>query len=450
MADTKTAAPSAGGPPAAPAATPTPAPAAGAAPGAAPAKPATAPLSDEAARKEVVRILHGPVVEIYKTLIPSLAAQPDPYKTVIGSADLLDAAFKLFTAKREAFAALLVDAQGKPVVDDAVRLVCGRSVNEVIGMAVRSGMRAFADQHFGKTAPPAAPKGGSNSRSTWIAAVAGMFRKKPGAPRRAAAGAADVFYKSIRDALDFDWQVPFFPIYVEIPAELFQKMGIGITRLDSIEKLQRLAQLANDDIAKAEQVIGNAALTREMMENNVLAADSIAQMGAENFKMMNDALSHLDVRKKWDVFANKITAMQITGDKRISKADIAAMAEHLDILNNHALNAIVDLKLPREQIGGFLAIAETALTRPVFLALFGPFPDVIAENQVEVEKLKAFTAFVQNSLRGLVTAMQQLGTKFKNDDAKSIADALMLVCESRREGYIREIGKLTPAPITPG
>ena len=112
--------------------------------------------------------------------------------------------------------------------------------------------------------------------------------------------------------------------------------------------------------------------------------------------------------------------------------------------------AIVDLKLPREQIGGFLATAEAALTRPVFLALFGPFPDVNAENQAEVEKLRAFTAFVQATLRSLVTAMQQLGAKFKQDDPKSVADALTLVCESRRDGFVAEIKKLTPAPITPG
>lgn len=397
----------------------------------------------------MVRVLHGPVVDIFKTLIPSLAPLPDPYKAVMGSADLLDACFKIFAVKRDAFAALLVDAQGAAVADNAVRLVCGRSVNEVTGMVVRSGMRAYADHHFSaaNTAPPA--KDGT-ARQSWIASVAGMFRKKPGAPRKTAANAADVFYKSIRDSLDFAWQVPFFPIYVEIPAELFVKMGIGITRLDSIEKLQRLGQLANDDIGKAEQVMGSAALTQEMMANNVLAADSIAQMSAENFKMMNDALSHLDVRKKWDVFANKITALQISGDKRVSKADIAAMAAHLDILNQHALTAILDLKLPRERVGGFLATAEEALTRPVFLSLFGPFPDVNAEDAAAVEKLKAFSLFVQNTLRGLVTAMQQLGSKFKNDDEKSIADALTVVCESRREGYIAEIRKLTPAVVPVG
>jgi hypothetical protein len=405
-------------------------------------------LSDEAARKEVLRLLRGPVADVFKKLIPSLASQADAYKTVMSNADLLDACLKLFQVKRDAFAVFLVDGQGKPVADDAVRLVCGRSVNEVTGMVVRSGMRAYADQHFGKADSAAPAKSAHETqRQHWIAAVANMFRKKPGAPRRMAAGAADTFYKSIRDSLDFAWQVPFFPIYVEIPAELFQKMGIGITRLDSLEKLQRLAQIANEDIAKAEQIVGSAALAQEMMENNALAAASVSQMSPENFKMMNEALGHLDVRKKWDVFANKVTALQLTSDKRISKADIAALAEHLDILNEHALNAIFDLKLPREQIGSFLATAEAALTRPVFLALFGPFPDVIADDAAAVEKQKAFTGFVQASLRGLVTAMQQLGNKFKQDDPKSVAEALTLVCETRRDGFVAEIKKLMPAPV---
>ena len=53
-------------------------------------------------------------VDIYKKLIPALASQPDAYKAVMSSADLLGACFKLFVAKRDAFAALLVDAQGEP------------------------------------------------------------------------------------------------------------------------------------------------------------------------------------------------------------------------------------------------------------------------------------------------------------------------------------------------
>jgi hypothetical protein len=317
-------------------------------------------------------------------------------------------------------------------------------------MVVRSGMRAYADRHFNQAGNgAAAAAGGQSTRERWITSIAAMFRKKPGAPRRSAIGAADTFYKAIRDSLDFAWQVPYFPIYVEIPAELFEKMGPGITRMDSLERLQRLAQLAHEDIGKAEQVVNNPQIAQEMLTHNVLAAASVSQMGRENFNMMNDALAHLDVRKKWDVFANTVTALQLTADKRVSKADIAAMAEHLDILNQHALNAIFDLKLGREQIGTFLATAEAALTRPVFLALFGPFPDVIADDAAAVEKQKAFTQFVQTSLRGLVAAMQQLESKFKSGDARAINEALTLVCESRRDNIAIEVKKLAPAPIGP-
>ncbi len=446
MADAKSPAPIAGSKPVASQ------PPASAPPGSPAAAPAAPPVNDDAARKEVLRLLRGPIAQVYKTLLPALATSEDPYKTVMANYELLDAALKLFQAKRDAFAAFLVDGKGVPVVDDSVRLVCGRSVNEVVGMVVRSGMRHFAEQHFGRTAAAAAMAakiGGESPRQRWIASIAAVFHKKSGAPRRTAPAAADIFYKSIRDSLDFAWQVPYFPIYVEMPPSLFNQMGASVTRLDSLEKLQRLALLANDDIAKAVQVINDLGVSDEMLCNNVLAAASVSQMSTEGFNMVNDALAHLDVRKKWDVFANTVTALQLTADKRISKADIAAMAEHLDILNQHALNAIFDLKLGRDQIGAFLATAEQALTRPVFLALFGPFPDVIADDAAAVEKQKAFTQYVQSSLRGLVQAVQQLEVKFKRDDPKAVNEALSLVCEARRDNIATEVKKLAPAPIGP-
>lgn len=409
-----------------------------------PAAPPPAPANDEAARKEVVRLLRGPVVQQFIGLMPELAANPDPYGTILGNYELLDGVFKLFEARRDAFAKFLVDAKGTAVNDDTVRLVCGRSVNEVIGMAVRSGMRAYAERHFTADSKGDPAVVADSPRKRWIASIAAMFRRRPDAPNKAAPGTAKRFYDAIRPALDFAWQVQFFPVYVEIPAALFEKLGIGITRLNDAAKLQRLAQLASADIGKAEQAITNPELTQEMLATNVLAAESVSQMSADEFKMMHDALAHLDISKKWDVFANKVTALQLTGDKRISKADIVAMAEHLDILNEHAVRMIIDLKIGRDQIGGFLKTAESALGKTTFLGLFGPLPVVPAEDAAAGERLKAYDGFVQSSLKALVQAMQQLEARFRRDDPKAIAECLTLVCEARRDALGAGLKKLYP------
>jgi len=408
---------------------------------------AKAEAADETARKEVVRQLRGPVAQAFKLLMPELATAEDPYKAIMGNAELLDRCFKTFQTKREAFAPFLVDATGAAVTDDAARLACGRSVNEVTGMAVRSAMRAFAETHFAGgpgTPKPATKTIAEAQRAGWIAAIAGMFKQRNAAKGvRAAPGGVAQFYPAIRDALDFSWQVPFFPIYVEIPATLFEKLGVGITRLDTAEKLQRFAKLASEDIAKAEQVMGDPALAKEMLENNVLAAESVSQMSAAEFKVVHDALASLDVKQKWDIFANKLTALTLGQDKRISKADIVALAGHLGILNEHAVRVIFDLELGREQFGTFLETAAKALGRALYMALFGPIP-VFGTDEAAARKQKTYVGFIETTLKGLVTAVKTLKAKFQRDAPEVISECLTLVCEARRDGIAAELRNFAP------
>jgi hypothetical protein len=312
-------------------------------------------------------------------------------------------------------------------------------------------MRAFAEQHFGDSAKPVpvaiAKSAQEAQRATWIAAIAGMFRQRQQTAAKGAKptpGGAARFYPAIRDSLDFSWQVPFFPIYVEIPAELFEKLGIGITRLDSAEKLQRFAKLANDDIAKAEQVMGDPALAREMLENNVLASESVSQMSAAEFKMVHEALASLDVRTKWDIFANKLTALTIGQDKRISKADIVALASHLNLLNEHAVKVIFDLELGRDQFASFLETAAKALGRALYMALFGPIP-VFGTDELAARKQKTYVNYIETTLRGLVTAVKTLKVKFKRDAPEVISECLVLVCEARRDVIATELQALAPS-----
>src|ERR1700761_5887969 len=93
------------------------------------AAPKPAESADALARKEVARILKGPVADRMRQLIPPLANSADAFKTVMESPELLEACIKLFRFKRDMFAEFLVDAAGAPVTDDDERVKCGRSVN---------------------------------------------------------------------------------------------------------------------------------------------------------------------------------------------------------------------------------------------------------------------------------------------------------------------------------
>ncbi|HLN24514.1 MAG TPA: hypothetical protein VK558_11070, partial [Patescibacteria group bacterium] len=285
--------------------------------------------------------------------------------------------------------------------------------------------------------------------------LAELFRRNHGVDKPLPVGQSRSgrFYASIKDSLDFEWQVPFFPVYVEIPAHVFDKLGIGITRMDSEEKLQRLAQLALTDITKAEAIIKSPELAREMMANNVLASSAVTEMGQAGFEAVHGALDHLDAKKKWDVFANKDTARKLHEDKRITKSDIAALAEYLDVLNEFALDAMLDLSLNRDQMQMFLGTAKEHLGEPLFLALFGPIQMIVPDDHEEQTKLRKYQTFTQTSLRNLVTAVKQLEEQARKtrasggggaEDGSGIAECLATVCRSRRIDLEKDIKKLAP------
>lgn len=408
------------------------------------------------ARREVTRMLKGPVAERFKALVPPLASAPDPFKAIMESPELLDACFSLFQGKRDLFAEFLVDAEGNPVADNATRLKCGRSVDEVTGMVVRTGMRAFADLHFAEAADPRKRAAGQ-AKPSLIHSLLGhfnaakwsaLFSANHGAEKSLPAGQTNAarFYASIKDHLDYPWQVRFFPIYVEIPSHVFQRLGHGITRLDTQEKLHRLANLAMADLQRAEQIIHDPALLTEMLENNILAAGTVSALGETGFEAVHGALTGIDPKKKWNVLANRDTAMKLHEDKRITKGDITALADYLDILNEFALDAMLDLHLNRDQMQMFLKTAEEGLGRPLFLALFGPMAYLVNDDAEEQQKMRRYHAYTQSQLRALVNAVKQLETSLAKPGEKAdIAECLAMVCRSRRPDLEKEIKRLVPS-----
>ena len=218
--------------------------------------------------------------------------------------------------------------------------------------------------------------------------------------------------------------------------------------MDTETRLQQLAQLAVNDITKAEQVLKDPQMVQEMLDNNILASTTVNQLGEFGFSNIHDALGHLDPKKKWDVLANKDTAMRLHEDKRITKQDIVALADYLDRLNEFALDAIFDLKLNRDQMAMFLKTAEDNLGVKLFMALFGPIHTVVPDDHEEQQKLRRYQMFTQNSLRGLVTAVKQLEENLRKTGGETgIAECLGTVCRSRRPDLEAEIKKLAPASL---
>jgi hypothetical protein len=156
--------------------------------------------------RQITMTLKGPVAATFRTLVPSFAELSGEafYDTVLGSSDLLHGCLLIFRKRRDAFADLLVDSKGRTVGDDFVRLKCGRSVHDIIGMLVRT----HAKRHFHATL------GGD-----------------PNDPR----SRAGKLYQAINEYLIHEWQVPLVTAYAALPVDMVARMGPALLEMKTAE-----------------------------------------------------------------------------------------------------------------------------------------------------------------------------------------------------------------------
>lgn len=161
--------------------------------------------------RQITETLKGPVAEVFRTLVPSLRDMKGAefYDTVMDTPDLLHGCLLIFRRRAEAFAHLLVDAKGRHVTDEFVRLKCGRSVHDIIAMIIRT----HAKRHF---------------RS----ALGG----DPNDPR----SASGRMYQAMNEYLIHEWQVPLVRHYAPLPVDKVLEMGPAILELKEAAQLEAL------------------------------------------------------------------------------------------------------------------------------------------------------------------------------------------------------------------
>ena len=164
--------------------------------------------ADSAAVTAAIReTLKGPVLGTLQGLVPSLKEQPSAtaYDHAIANLDLLEECFRTFRDQRAQFQHVLLDAKGRPIADDAAPLACGRSLDEVVAMVVRTAARRYFRSHFGK---------GKHAHAA----------AKP--PRNE----GDDLYDVLKHHLQFEWQVPMVPHYCQL--KLSEAKALGAKILD--------------------------------------------------------------------------------------------------------------------------------------------------------------------------------------------------------------------------
>lgn len=320
---------------------------------------------DAANRKEIIRTIKGPVLERLVKAVPAFAAYEDPYGTIMASPDLLYACMQLFRNKRDLFQDLLVDAAGNPVTDDDAMLKCERSVNQIVGMVVRSGAKAYAEKRFG--ASPKVKQVVRPETMSLIDKIAALVGKKwEPEPQKQTKSAADQFYAAIKDNLDYDWQVPLIPQFAELPVKLLKELGRGVTTLHNPEGLEALADIGRHNMEQARRILSDD-MMREMLDTQPLAAKGVAFLGKERYEFLHGAVYEKMGENFWQmcVDCDRLEAMETQNAK-----DLEQMADHLHLISGYCIEELVrNLQVP--QIPVFLQVAQATLGDEEFTKVFG-------------------------------------------------------------------------------
>ncbi|MGE5506284.1 MAG: hypothetical protein ACM31L_17815 [Actinomycetota bacterium] len=333
---------------------------------AAPAKPAD---KEAAQRKDIVRTIKGPVVERLTKMVPAFAAYEDVYATVMASPDLLYACMQLVRKQRDQFQDLIVDEAGTAITDDDAPLRCGRSFNQIIGMVVRSGAKAYAEKRYASDNSAASQRQNLKPEArSLIEKLAALVTKKWGdmeAPKPSAT-AADKFYAAIKDNLDYDWQVPLIPHYAELPVKLVADLGKGLTTLHTADGIAALADIGRHSMDQARRILSDD-MMREMLDTQPLAAKGVAFLGKERYEFLHGAVYEKMGERFWEmcVDCDRLEAMEEQNAK-----DLEQMAGHLDVLSAEAIHRLVQ-HLQFAQIPVFLDIAREKLGEEAFVKIFG-------------------------------------------------------------------------------
>lgn len=209
--------------------------------------------------RRVNESLQGPVAEILSQFVPELRRLPagKAYERTLDDIGLLQRCFTAFRAQRDSFRAMLVDDRQQPVSDDSVPLSCGRTLEQVVAMVVRTAAKRYFRRKLG---PPGhhpllearlrqeIPAKGVVHR---LASVLGEGKPAhPAVSAKPVRSKADELYDAIKHHLLHEWQVPLVPTYADMSPSLARALGPKLLELRDPDDLRRVV----DDPAEAAKL----------------------------------------------------------------------------------------------------------------------------------------------------------------------------------------------------
>lgn len=313
--------------------------------------------------RQITVTLKGPVAAVFRELIPAFGDMDGDefYDAVLGSSDLLHGLMLIFNKRREAFAHLLVDAQGRPVNDDFVRLKCGRSVHDIVSMIVRT----HAKKHFRATL------GGD-----------------PNDPD----SKAGKLYQAMNEYLIHEWQVPLVSHYAGIPVAKMRELGPMLLDLKTVAEVDAVVAQST---ARRAQVADPGTPAKPANAN----ADAAGLVGARQQLESMVKESHSREQEFWWETLNDNQVRQALGNP--TESDMRELTAAFCQLGDATRSELLaPLGLSLYQAAVLLGTCYRTLGRAAFGQVFGK-PGSAAAVTAFATKLKAKGVSSRSDVRSL-------------------------------------------------
>lgn len=189
--------------------------------------------------------LQGPVMEALGELVPEIRRLPrrNGLEALLDDVDLLHRCFLAFRTHPDRFRHLLVNRHKVAVEDAEALLECGRSLDQVIAMVVRTAAkRHFRHRLDGSPKALRARPLRRTPRPTLLARLRAMLMDQPGntPAYQRPKSRAEALYDAFQDYLLHDWQVPMIPEYCLLTPGTVRRLGPRILDYRIAEDIRRL------------------------------------------------------------------------------------------------------------------------------------------------------------------------------------------------------------------
>lgn len=391
--------------------------------------------------RKINATLQGPVIDTLAELVPDIRRLPrrSALETVLDDVDLLNRCFLAFRANPDRFRHILVTKHKVAIEDAEALLECGRSLDDVVAMVVRTA----AKRHFRRRldgnskALRAKPTRRKPRRDLMSRLRALLATPTPVVERSKSRG--ELLYDAFKDYLLHDWQVPMIPEYSQLSPGTVRRLGARILDYRIAEDIRRLRADPDNPppptplVEDEQKTMGGyqlpAFLTapKEGAPVPITSADKRVSDGMATIDYGNADRTARDERARLDdiltpdgkrLKANAFTIVLLDPQVRAAlphSEQTVRITGILGSVNGIAGKMLVnDLGLRVDQLAVFLMAAHAALGEQRFQTAFGVpgRPEYLARI---VERARGFKIGQSSALMDIAAFVSK---SFKSEDKK--------------------------------